>query len=80
MTCETCKFWIKLEEYGECRRHAPQPRILTYEEEELIDPMRKVQRTNSDGQAISDISIYASWPKTFYGHWCGEHEEIRRDE
>jgi len=58
MSCANCLFFEHTDEqFGECRRHAPQPNSSFF-----------VTKMQSVGSIKTDIH----WPKVFLTSWCGQ--------
>ena len=58
MCCVNCLYFEKTDEnYGDCRRHAPQPNQCQF-----------VTKMESIGKIHTDIH----WPKVFNSNWCGQ--------
>lgn len=58
--CEACLFWERVGGgHGQCRRHAPQVRIVTPGD---------IRGAGKDGWP----TYHAAWPLTLADEWCGE--------
>ncbi len=68
-TCFDCRFWRNKDEheYGECRRHAPQPVIG-----------KQAEEWSNMAPGPEDYDRTPWWPMTHWEEWCGEHQ-IRLD-
>lgn len=57
--CGNCRFWVLIDETGDCRRRAP-----------TITMSAVYPSQNRD----SRDALIAYWPNTDETEWCGDHE------
>ena len=66
MGCSACLYFERTgDNFGECRRHAPQPNAAFF-----------VPKTQSTGKIKTDIH----WPKVYNSNWCGQFNARKKSQ